>query len=146
MNTQVPIQKIWFALTLMAGEYVLLGWYLAAHHIFWLIGTFIVILTFAVIWKKNPILDTLNWLVDQSVFVVIGISLLFSLVVAFAFTKPVVLSLSLLPSITLLYALLEMRSSGFKQSDVFFWAVMITGLGLGIGEAIDLFITPSIRY
>ncbi|HEY9302131.1 MAG TPA: hypothetical protein VIQ31_38345 [Phormidium sp.] len=146
MNTQVPIQKIWFALTLMAGEYVLLGWYLAAHHIFWLIGTFIVILTFAAIWKKNPILDTLNWLVDQSVFVVIGISLLFSLVVAFAFTKPVVLSLSLLPSITLLYALLEMRSSGFKQSDVFFWAVMITGLGLGIGEAIDLFITPSIRY
>ena len=146
MNTQVPIQKIWFALTLMAGEYVLLGWYLAAHHIFWLIGTFIVILTFAVIWKKNPILDTLNWLVDQSVFVVIGISLLFSLVVAFAFTQPVVLSLSLLPSITLLYALLEMRSSGFKQSDVFFWAVMITGLGLGIGEVIDLFITPSIRY
>lgn len=146
MNTQDSIQNPWFALTLLGGEYVLLGWYLAAHHVFWLIGTFILVTTLAVIWKKNPILEFLVWFINQQVLVVIGISFLFSVLIAMAFVKPVLLSLSLLPLVTLLYAILEMRMAEFRQSDVFLWAVIITGFGLGLGEVIDLFITPSMRY
>lgn len=146
MNVQVPSQSIRFALLLLTGEYILLGWYLAAHHVFWLMGSCIVIVTFAVIWKENPILDTLVWLVRQPVFVAIAVSFVLSLMVAFLMIKPILLNVSFLPSVILLYALLEMRIANFKQTDIVFWAMAITGLGLGIGEAIDLFITPSIRY
>lgn len=146
MNVQVPSQSIRFALLLLTGEYILLGWYLAAHHVFWLMGSCIVIVTFAVIWKENPILDTLVWLVRQPVFVAIAVSFVLSLMVAFLLIKPILLNVSFLPSVILLYALLEMRVANFKQMDIVFWAMAITGLGLGIGEAIDLFITPSIRY
>lgn len=146
MDTQSSMQKIAFALILLIGEYVLLGWYLAAHHVFWLVATFIVGFTFTVVWKKNPILDLILWIFNKPVVVVIGISFLFSLFVAFVVIRPALLSLILLPSITLLYALVEMRSANIKQANVLLWAVIITGLGLGIGEAIDLFITPSMRY
>ncbi|MBD2461859.1 hypothetical protein H6G89_12450 [Oscillatoria sp. FACHB-1407] len=146
MNTQVSTQRTWFSLSLLGGEYVLLGWYLAAHHVFWLIATLIVLLTTAVIWKKNPILEFLVWFTNQQVIFVIGISLLFSLIVALALIKPIILTLTLLPLFTLLYALFEMRTANFNQFNVFLWIVMVTTLGLGIGEAIDLFITPSMRY
>lgn len=146
MKTQIATRRPWFALMVLGGEYGLLGWYLAAHHIFWLISTFIVVLTFAVVWKKNPILDFVAWFIHQQVLVVISLSFLLSLIVALAFIQPILLSLSLLPSVTLLYALLEMRSAEFKQSDVFLWIVVITGLGLGLGEAIDLLVAPSMRY
>ncbi len=146
MNAQAPGKNIWFALLLLTGEYILLGWYLAAHHVFWLIGSCVVIATFAVIWKENPILDTLVWLIKQPIFVAIGISFLLSLLAAFLFINPVLLGISFLPAIVLLYASMEMRLANFKQLDIVFWAMAITGVGLGIGEAIDLFITPSMRY
>lgn len=146
MKAQVSIPSSCPALILLGVEYVILGWYLAAHHIFWLIGTFILGLTFAVIWKKNPILNAFEWLVQQQVIVVIGISFLLSLLLAWVYLKPVLLELSLLPLLTLVYALLEMRTAEFKQSDVLLWAALVTGLGLGLGETIDLFVIPSMRY
>lgn len=146
MNTQLVPRKPWLALSLLAIAYALLGWYLAAHHVFWLVGSFIVITTLVIGWKSNPMLEFLAWFVRQQIFVVIGISLLFSLVVALTFVRPMLLSLVPLPLITLLYALLEMRTAEFKQSDIFIWLVIITGVGLGLGEAVDLFITPSMRY
>jgi hypothetical protein len=146
MQAQSALRKPWLALILLGGEYVLLGWFLAAHHIFWLVGTFIVVLTLAVIWKKNPILEFLAWMAQQQIVVLLGGSFLLSLLIALAFVQPILVSLSLLPIITLAYALLEMRTSAFKQGEVFLWSVVITGLGLGLGEAIDLFITPSMRY
>lgn len=146
MNARISIQKPWLALTLLSGEYALLGWYLAAHHLFWLVGTCIVALTFTFIWKKNPILDFLAWFANQQVLTVIAVSFLLSLLIAFLLINPVLLSLSLLPTITLLYAVLEMRMAAFKQVDVLIWAVMVTGFGLTVGEIIDLFITPSMRY
>ncbi|MBD1909733.1 MULTISPECIES: hypothetical protein [unclassified Leptolyngbya] len=146
MNNQVLAVKPLPALLLLGGEYVLLGWYLAAHHIFWLLGTLILLLTFTVIWKKNPILDSLLWLARQEVVVAIGLSLVLSLIVALAFIKPILLSLVLLPLATLLYAIMEMRATEFTQTDVLIWTIMITTFSLGLGEAIDLFITPSMRY
>jgi hypothetical protein len=146
MNTQLLPRKPWLGLSLLGVEYALLGWYLAAHHVFWLVGAFVVITTVAIAWKSNPMLESLAWFGKQQVFVAIGISLLFSVIVALTLVKPILLSLIPLPLVTLLYALLEMRAVGFKQSEIFLWIVLITGLSLGLGEAIDLFITPSMRY
>jgi hypothetical protein len=99
-----------------------------------------------VTWKKNPILDFIVWFINQQVIFVIGISLLLSLILALALIKPIILTLTLLPLFTLLYALLEMRTANFSQFSMFLWTVIVTIVGLGIGEAIDLFITPSMRY
>jgi hypothetical protein len=146
MNAKLLPQKTWLALSLLGVGYALLGWYLAAHHVFWLVSAFIVVTTLTIAWKSNPMLESLAWLIQQPVFVVISVSFLFSLVVALTFVNPMLLSLIPLPAVTLIYALLEMRTAGFKQNEVFIWLVMITGLGLGLGEGIDLFIAPSMRY
>jgi len=146
MKAQVAIPQTWFALILMGGEYALLGWYLAAHHVFWLIATFILVLTFAVIWKKNPILNFVSWFIRQQVLMLICLCFLLSLIIAFALVQPILLSLSLLPFFTLLYALLEMQTAKLRQFEMLLWSVAITSLGLGFGEAIDLFVTPSMRY
>lgn len=146
MNTQFLPQKPWLALSLLAVGSALLGWYLAAHHVFGLVSIFIILTTLVIAQRNHPMLESLAWLIKQQVLVVIGISLLFSLVVALTFVNPILLSLIPLPLVTLIYALLEMRMAGFKQAEIFIWLVVITGLGLGFGEAIDLFVTPSMRY
>jgi hypothetical protein len=72
--------------------------------------------------------------------------LLLSLVIVLIFVKPILLSLVVLPLLTLLYALIEIQAAEFKQIDTFLWLVIITGVGLGLGEVIDLFVVPSMRY
>lgn len=146
MNPKSLTKKSLLALGLLVIEYSLLGWYLAAHHIFWLVGGFIVVTTTALTWKRSPILRSLVHLIGQRMLVVIGTILLISLAIATALSTPLVLSLALLPALTLLYALLEMQVANVKQVDVFFWSVVITGFSLGLGEAIDLFVIPSMRY
>jgi hypothetical protein len=146
MNAQLLPRQPWLALSLLGVGYALLGWYLAAHHVFWLVNTFIIGTTLTIAWKSNPMLESLFWLIRQPVFVVISVSLLFSSVIALIFVNPTLLSLIPLPLVTLIYALLEMRTAGFKQTEIFVWSVIITGLGLCLGEGIDLFIAPSMRY
>ncbi|MBD2020891.1 hypothetical protein H6F43_11950 [Leptolyngbya sp. FACHB-36] len=146
MNTKLLGQAPWVALSLLGVEYTLLGWYLAAHHLSWLVGTFVVVTTFAIAWKSHPIVDSLTWLISRQLFVVLSISFLVSVVVTLILVQPLSLNLILLPLITLLYALLEMRAANFQQTNIFVWLVLITALGLGIGEAVDLFIAPSMRY
>jgi len=146
MNAELATKKPWMALILLGGEYALLGWYLSAHHIFWLVGTFVVVVTFGVVWKSNPLLKFLDWFINQRLLVTISVSLLISLVVTLTFTNPILLSLFLLPLIVLLYTLLEMRDANFNQGDIFLWLVIMTSFCLGLGEAIDLFVVPSIRY
>ncbi len=146
MNNQISSQKLWLALSLLGSAYALMGWYLAAHHIFWLVSTFVVGTTLTIAWRSNPVLEFLTWLTKQQVLVLVSASLLFSLIVALTLIKPILLSLILLPLFTLLYALLEMRAAGLKQLDLFLWLVIVAGLGLGIGEVIDLFVAPSMRY
>jgi hypothetical protein len=145
MNTQ-PSSKLWLALSLLGIEYALLGWYLAAHHIFWLVSAFIVATTVAVAWKNNPLLEFVTWLSRQQIVIVIGVSLLLSLVLALTLARPILLSLIPLPLITLLYAHLEMRALEFSQTETFVWLVVLATLALGLGEAVDLFVAPSMRY
>lgn len=146
MSTQFSLQKVRLALSLLAITYTLLGWYLAVHHVFWLMSIFILFTTLFIGWKSNPILEFLSWLTKQQIFLVIGVSLLISLTVALVLVKPTLASLIPLPLVTLIYALLEMRLAAFKQSSISLWLLFIAVLGLGLGEIIDLFITPSMRY
>ena len=146
MTTQLFPHRPLLALSLLAIAYILLGWYLAAHHIFWLVSITVVMATLIFVWKSNPLLECLAWGLKQEFFATIGISLLFSLLVALILVKPMLLSLVPLPLITLIYALLEMRTAEFKQSEILIWTFIVTGLGLGLGEAIDLFVAPSMRY
>lgn len=146
MNTQPSPRKLLLAFSLLAIAYTLLGWYLAAHHVFWFVNVFVLIATLVVTWKQNPLLEFLTWLSQQQVFVLLGMSLVLSLVIALTLTQPVLVTIFPLPLITLFYALLEMRASDLGQTKTFFCSVLITGLGLTLGEVIDLFILPSMRY
>lgn len=146
MNTNLLVQKPRLSLILLGFAYILLGWYLSVHHIFWLVGTFVAIITFAVAWKSNPILRSLSWFLSQPLLIVVGVSLLVSLAITLMITQPVLLSIVSLPLITLLYALLEMKIANFRQNDIFLYSVVLAGVSLGIGEAIDFWILPSMRY
>nr|WP_290225694.1 hypothetical protein [Trichocoleus desertorum] len=146
MNTELLTRKPWFALALLVLAYAVLGWHLSAHHIFWLVGTFVIGVTLVTAWKSHPILESLVWFATQKLLVVVGLSMLFSVAVTLILTKPVLLNLTLLPLLSLLYAELEMRATGFKQMDVFFCSVLMAGLGLLVGEAVDLWVIPSMRY
>jgi hypothetical protein len=146
MDTRLSARKPWLALSLLGIEYALLGWYLAAHHIFWLVGTLIVGTTIAIARKRNPLLQSLSWLTRQPLLMGIGLSLAFSLLVTTLFLQPILSSLMVLPLITLLYALIEMQAAGLQQVNTFCWLIIITSLGLCFGEAVDLFVTPSMRY
>ncbi|MDX2231909.1 MAG: hypothetical protein NW220_19905 [Leptolyngbyaceae cyanobacterium bins.349] len=146
MGLNALSRKLGLALSLLAIAYTLLGWYLAAHHVFWLVSTFVILTTLFFAWKRNPLLEFLAWLIRQQVIVLIGVSLLLSSLVALTLVEPMLFSLIPLPLITLLYALLELRAAEVDQLKIFFWSVIVTGLGLGLGEAIDLLITPSMRY
>ncbi|HEY9861364.1 MAG TPA: hypothetical protein V6D16_17825 [Candidatus Obscuribacterales bacterium] len=146
MNTERLTRKPWFAFVLLVLAYTVLGWHLSAHHIFWLVGTFVIAVTLVTAWKSHPILESLVWFATQKLLVVVGLSLLFSVAVTLVLTKPILLNLTLLPLVSLLYAELEMRATGFKQMDVFFCSVLMAGLGLLVGEAVDLWVIPSMRY
>lgn len=146
MNTTRFINSPWLVLSLLGGEYSLLGWYLAAHHIFWLVSAFVLVVTLALAWKSNLMPEFLASLFKQPLFVVIGVSFLLSVVIVSTLVNSIFSSLFVLPLLTLLYAFTEMQAAGFKQSDIFLWSAIITGVGLGLGETIDLFVLPSMRY
>ncbi|NEQ28226.1 MAG: hypothetical protein F6K28_56445 [Microcoleus sp. SIO2G3] len=146
MKTQSLSRSPWLALSLLGIQYALLGWFLSAYHIFWGVSAFVVVVTSTVAWKSNPILEYLIQLISQKILAVVGVCLLISLSIVLTLTHPAFFSLILLPTLTLLYVLLEMRSTNLKQTDIFLWSVAIAGLGLGLGEIVDLFISPSMRY
>ncbi|MBL1177967.1 hypothetical protein [Pantanalinema sp. GBBB05] len=146
MNTESAIQKTWLSVTLMGIAYVLLGWYLSAYHVVGLLGACILIATLVLVWKHAPMIEFLNWLRHQKLFVVIGISLLTSVIIIILILNPLFLNLFFLPFITVLFADMELRIAGFPERETLLYLVTIAGLSLGCGEAIDLFISPSLRY
>ncbi|MBD3881056.1 hypothetical protein IFO70_04750 [Phormidium tenue FACHB-886] len=146
MNTQSLPRRVGLALSLLGIEYVLLGWYLAVHHIFWLIAISTVVTTLIVVWKGNPILESLIRVLSQQSFVVLGLSLLFSLFLALIFIEPILGELVIAPMLTLMYAIFEMQSARFNEFEVLKWLVIVTGACLALGEIIDLLVMPSARY
>ncbi|KJH69383.1 hypothetical protein [Aliterella atlantica] len=124
----------------------LLGWYLSAHHVAWLVGAFVVFIAKAIVWKSSPLLKQLSNLGSQGLFVVITVSLIFSLSVALAITWSTSFAFIVVPFITTFFAQVEMGINGFNKSQQLFFLTLTAGLGLLFGEVLDLAFFPSVRY
>jgi len=131
----MPLVLLWLA-------YTLLGWYLAAHHIIWLVGSFVAAMVIAVARKSISWLERLVEFGSKTLAVI----LFLSISIVFVATWSLLLRLFLIPLATTLLADLEMRFSGLNKLDSFWILTVIAILGLVIGELIDILLFPSRRY
>lgn len=131
----MPLVLLWLA-------YALLGWYLAVHHIIWLVGAFIATVAIAVVRRSIAWLEGLVSFGSRTLVVVI----LLSSSIALVATWSLLLSLFLIPIATTLLADLELRFAGFKKIDSFWIVTVLAGWGLTVGEIVDILLIPSSRY
>jgi hypothetical protein len=130
------------SLVLLWLAYALLGWYLAAHHIIWLTGGFVIAVALAIVRKTVVWLEQLVAFGSRILVVVLFLSLSVALVEAWS----LLFSLFLIPIATTFLADLEMRFAGFNKSDSF-WILTILALsGLVVGEMIDILLLPSSNF
>ncbi|WGV28635.1 hypothetical protein [Halotia branconii] len=131
----MPLVLLWLA-------YALLGWYLAAHHIVWLMGAFIVTVAIAIVRKSIVWLEGLVAFGSQTLVVILFVSAS----IAFVETWSLLFSLFVIPLATTWLADLEMRFAGFNKMDSFWILTVLAGLGLTIGEIVDILFLPSGRF
>jgi hypothetical protein len=131
----MPLLLLWLA-------YAVLGWYLAVHHIIWLVGAFVATVAIALVRKSIAWLEGLVSFGSRTLVVVITLSASIALVA----TWSMLLSLFLIPVATTLLADLELRFAGFKKVDSFWIVTVLAGWGLIVGEIIDILLLPSGRY
>lgn len=146
MNAEFSSRTPWLALTLLGSSYALLGWYLSAHHVLWIVGILMALMTVAIAWEGTAIVENLSLLKSSSLLALVILGLLLSLPVALLVGGSLFLNLFFLPVITTLFAEFEMRSAGFSQRQLFLYLTLLAGLGIGFGEAIDLVLIPSTRF
>jgi hypothetical protein len=136
--TRIPIKPlilIWLA-------YTWLGWYLSAYHIGWLIGALVLIFVLTLIWKTTSWLEKLIEIGSKTLVVVLFLSLSVALVASWS----LLFSLVLMPLATTMLTNMELRLSGLTRLDRLILLSVSAGLGLVIGEVIDICLLPSIRY
>ncbi|AFY50639.1 hypothetical protein Nos7524_4913 [Nostoc sp. PCC 7524] len=131
----IPLVLLWLA-------YAVLGWYLAAHHIIWLVGAFIITVAIAIVRKSISWLENLVALGSRTLVVILFLSISIALVA----TWSLLFSLFLIPLASTLLADLEMRFAGFNKLDSFLTITVLASLGLVVGEIIDILLLPSGRY
>ncbi|UKO97798.1 hypothetical protein [Nostoc sp. UHCC 0870] len=133
--TLLPLILLWVA-------YAFLGWYLAAHHIIWLVGGFVATIAIAVVRKSISWLERLVSLGSRTLVVILVLSISIALVA----TWSLLFSLFLIPVASTLLADLEMRFAGFNKVDSFWILTVLATTGLVIGELVDILLLPSIRF
>ena len=122
--------------------YALLGWYLSAHHIVWLVGAFVTIVVLAAIRKSVFWVESLMNVKSQMVSLILVLSAWIGLIA----TWSILFNFFLLPLATTVLADLDMRVSGFKPFDSFLVLTILAAFGLAVGETIDVLFLPSFRY
>ncbi|WP_044500204.1 hypothetical protein [Nostoc sp. PCC 7107] len=137
-STRIPMMP----LVLLWLAYALLGWYLAVHHIVWLVGAFIAVVAIAVVRRSNAWLEELTAFGSKILIVILSLGASVALVA----TWSLLFSLFLIPIATTFLADLEMRFAGFDKKDSFRMLTLLAGAGLFIGEAVDLLFFPSSRF
>lgn len=142
MNIRYSQQIPWRSLILLWLAYVLIGWYLSANHVFILFGSLAVALSLAVVWKSIPWFEHLLSSGYQGLLVVLIVSTSLSLL---AIWSPL-LTLIVIPLVATFLAVVEMRFTGFSKSDTLLFLIVVAGVGLGLGEVIDIVFLPSVRY
>lgn len=135
----------WLSLVLLGLSYSLLGWYLSAYHVFWLMGVLIAAFPSVIAWRSIPCLEDLVRFGSRG-FRVILIMLVVSILISLITTWSLLVTLMLVPLITTFLAGLEMRFAGFSETNTFLLLIVLAGLGLGLGETVDIMISPSLRY
>ncbi|MBE9183014.1 hypothetical protein IQ268_31250 [Oculatella sp. LEGE 06141] len=133
------------AVGILGLVYALLGWYIADHHIALLVGVAVPVATLLAAWKGVPLLRQWSQSSSQSLLVITAVSLAISLSVILLVTDFQFLGLIFLPLVTMVLADLEMRSAGFNQREIWLYLAAVAGLGIGLGEAIELVIIPGMR-
>lgn len=136
----------WLALLLLWLTYALLGWYLSAHHIVWLVGSFLAVVALAVASKSSTWLEFFVSFASQGVFAFLTMSLIISTSLALLATFSILLILIVMPLVTMFLAEVEMRFAGFSEQNTFLSLTILAGFGLGLGEMIDILLLPSRRY
>lgn len=133
-------------LGLLCLTYTLLGWYLSAHHIIWLVGAFIVVFALAVGWNKSHWLEQLVKSISRELVTLLIVSLVVSILVALATTWSILLSVVLLPLATVFLAEVKLGFAGFGKLNTLLMVTILAEFSLGIGEIIDILFFPSIRF
>ncbi|MBH8552041.1 hypothetical protein I8751_06565 [Nostocaceae cyanobacterium CENA357] len=131
----MPLVLLWLA-------YALLGWYLAAHHIIWFMGAFVVAVAIAIVRKSITWLEGLVAFGSRTLVVILFISAS----IAFVETWSLLFSLFVIPLATTWLADLEMRFAGFNKVDSFWILTVLAGFGLIVGEIVDILLLPSSRF
>lgn len=134
----IPVMSLF----LLWLTYTLLGWYLAAHHIVWLLGAFVTVVVLFVVSKSIFWLEALIRFGSQTLIVVLALSASIFLVAIW----PLLVTLFILPLAVTILAHLEMRLAGLSEVYTFVILTILAGLSLGMGEMIDIALFPSIRY
>lgn len=132
----------WLSLTLFWLAYALVGWTLAAYHIVWFVEVFIAVATVVLVWTASPWLGGLVGDFPQVLLVVLIVSGL----VALAATQFIFFTLVFIPFITTFLAWQDMLSLKLGKLYSFWILVAVALSGLVIGELIDVFVLPSLRY
>lgn len=146
MNSESSRSLPWLSLGLFWCAYAMLGWYLAAHHIIWLVGAAAILAIVIISGTGRALLEQLFGVISRTLLIVVFLSFLIS-VCAFLFvSKFEFLGLVFLPLVTTVLADLSLRSAGFEQRQMWIYLVVIAGLGIGLGEVFDLVFLPSMRY
>jgi hypothetical protein len=138
VGVKIPVKS----LILVCFAYSWLGWYLAAYHIVWLVGSVVTVSVLAVIGQTTSWLESLIKFGSRTLVVI----LFLSVSIAFVASWSIIFSLVLMPLATAMLADMELRFAGLSRSDRFLLIVISAGLSLGFGETVDLFFLPSVRY
>ncbi|BAZ40113.1 hypothetical protein NIES4101_60740 [Calothrix sp. NIES-4101] len=129
-------------LLLLCLAYTWLGWYLSSYHIGWLVGAFVIVFVLAIVWKTTSWLEKLVAIGSQTLVIVLFLSLTIGLVASWS----LLFSLVLMPLATTILTNIELTLAGLTRLDRLILLIIFAGLGLVLGEGIDILFLPSIRY
>jgi hypothetical protein len=147
MDNLESLRRIpWLSLGLLGLAYATLGWYLSAHHIVWFVSALIAAAILVPAWKSSPLIARSLWFASEDLVLAIGFCLVVSLALAQMAIWSTTAILFSLPLLTTFLADLDLRRAAFSQPHKRFCLTLIAGLGLSIGEMIDLVLFPSLRY
>jgi hypothetical protein len=136
----------WLPLVFLWLAYFLLGWYLSAYHIFWFVGALVAAVALALSWKSIAALERIVKLASQEVLLIL-VMLMLSVLLVLAATWSILIPIIVMPLAITFLANVEMRFAGFSRLNTLLCLAVLAGLGLGLGEIIDLlFLSSTHKY
>lgn len=130
------------AILLLCLSYIWLGWYLSSNHVVWLVGTIVLCFVSSVVWQTTSWLQLLIEFGSKTLVVVLFLSASVALVAGWSLLS----SLILMPLATTMLTNMELRLAGLERTDRFLLLIVVAGLGLAVGEGVDILFLPSMRY